>query len=156
MAKNAVDMLIDDHNMVKQLFEQIIDGEDEEERQELFDQLNLALRTHSKLELEIFYPRAVEQKVGDKEWVEDAQEDHTLVEETLDELVELGVDDEEFVAQLTELRDAVLDHADNDEEGDIFERVREKMSNAQLEEMGKEMLDRRTQLMKELKPATAR
>jgi hemerythrin superfamily protein len=151
MAKDAVQLLIDDHTQVKQLFAQIIDG-DEEERQELFDQLNMALRAHSKIELEIFYPRAVEQKVGDEEWVEDAKEDHTMVEETLDELVELGVDDEEFIPRLTELRDAVVDHADNDEENDIFGRVKEKLSSTQLEEMGKEMLTRKNQLLRELKP----
>jgi hemerythrin superfamily protein len=51
-------------------------------------------------------------------------------------LEKLDVDSTEFTDKLTELRDAVLDHAEH-EEHDEFKRLGEQLSSEELENMGR-------------------
>ena len=149
MAKDAIELLIDDHNEVKRLFNEILEG-DAEDNEETFVQLKNALLAHSRIELEIFYPRVQEKVDNGRDMIADAKEDHRKVEEMLTTLEETGVDGDDFETNLRTLQRAVLDHAENDEEKKMFVQAKQKMTNRDLEELGRQMRDRKMEVMREL------
>lgn len=156
-AKSAVDILIQDHQDAKGLFEQILAVEGEE-RQELFDELCTALKAHVTVEKEIFYP-GIKPKLSGV--VEDSLWEKQTIEETegtamLEELVEMGADGDGFEEKFTEFRDIVLEHAIEDEERTLFPLVREKVDMRALEDLGRRMAERKQELISELERAPAR
>ena len=53
---NALDLLIEDHQKVRQLFQQVQQIRDNDEKKELFDQIDTELAVHAEIEETIFYP----------------------------------------------------------------------------------------------------
>src|SRR6187549_3555663 len=53
---NALDLLTEDHQKVRQLFERAQQIRDNDEKKELFDQIDTELALHAEIEETIFYP----------------------------------------------------------------------------------------------------
>jgi iron-sulfur cluster repair protein YtfE (RIC family) len=157
MAKDAIAILLDDHQGAKEAFQKIQDAE-AGEKEELFEELANALKAHVQLEKELFYPRII-QKIGTDEirtFIEGQREEETEGTGMLEELVELGVDDPGFDEKFRSFRDTVLKHAVQQEEQGLFPIVRKRMTNRDLEDLGREMAERKRTLQREMAPSPTR
>jgi hypothetical protein len=105
-----------------------------------------------QLEKEVFYPRILTQLGDDvpEEVIDDQHEEETDATEMLEELVEMGVEDEEFDDKFAEFRDMALHHAEEVEEGQLFPLLEQKLDKSFLQELGAEMEKRHKELHRQL------
>lgn len=150
---NAVDMLIQDHNDANQLFEQCLQGG--REAQTAWTKLAAALTAHVTVEKEIFYPKVrpeVGSEVADDLWTHQ-QEEETNGPRYINDLTRMGPAHKDFATKCKEFRDILVAHA-QEEEQKLFPKVKDHMDPEQLEELGREMEQRRQQVMREARPAS--
>jgi hemerythrin superfamily protein len=140
---NAIDLLKQQHREAKELFEKIEKaGPDEKER--LFDQLADALAVHAAIEEQHFYPATKDSRT--EELLQEAVEEHLSVKRIIADLLEMEPDDAQFDAKITVLREQVEHHVE-EEETELFPKVRKIHSKDELEDLGVLM----EQTVKELK-----
>ena len=146
---NAIELLKKDHKEASGLMDQI-ETADKGDRsaKELFNQLKQALTLHTQIEEQIFYP---ELKKFDetKDMIPEAFEEHQEVKDILAEMSTLSPSDDEFMDKLTELRDGV-DHHVEEEETEMFPKAEKVLGQSRLEELGRQLEE-----MKKSKSATA-
>jgi hemerythrin superfamily protein len=133
---NALDLLIEQHDEVEDLFE-MIEKADGEKKAELFEELADKLAAHAAMEEKLFYP-AVKAKETEELLVESTEE-HLQIKRVLADLLELATDDEHFDAKIKVMQEEVDHHAREEEEGKLFPKVRKLMSADELEGLGSEM-----------------
>lgn len=134
---NALDLLSADHKKVKGLFEKAEELEGGKQKV-VFDQIRQELETHTHIEETIFYP-AVEKREELKDMVRESLKEHHRVKTLLQEIGKLTPDDEEFGEKLEELMECVQHHAEEEEEGKMFPKLRQVMKAAELEQLGRDL-----------------
>jgi len=134
---NALKVLEQDHQNVKGLFQEMGRASDQNRRKELFDRIDTELEIHAHIEETVFYP-AIEHHEELSEMVAEALEDHQEAKALLEELEELGSDSHEFGSKLQELMEGVEHHV-QEEEGEMFPKVRELFNEGQLEQLGQDL-----------------
>jgi hemerythrin superfamily protein len=123
-----------DHEEVTRLFRRLKAAEGfSETSEQLFAQLREALELHAHAEERVWYP-ALREAEGTQELVEEALDDHALIQELLDELAVSRLDDEAWHEQLEVLAEQVEDHIE-EEEGDLFDVARQLFSAEQAAEL---------------------
>jgi hemerythrin superfamily protein len=132
---DVIDFLVSQHEQIKSLFTQTLSASGKE-REKSFVELRRLLAVHETAEEEIVHPRAKRKLINGDTVVEDRLEEEHQAKTVLGELEKLDADGEEFTRKLTELRDAVLDHAEH-EEKDEFAKLGEQLSSEELERMGR-------------------
>ena len=142
MAKNAITLLKEDHAAVKELLEQLAETTDRaaKKREQLLEKIDAELRAHARIEERILYPefREAAKAKEDLKLYFEATEEHELAEQVLDSLGETDVTDERFGAKAKVLKDLVLHHA-QEEEKEMFPRVKKLFDNEALAEMGERL-----------------
>lgn len=133
---NAIELLESQHREVEDLFEEIEETDDLEAKADLFEQLADKLAIHATIEEHHFYP-AVKEKRTEDILLESLQE-HLAVKRILADLLENDVEDETFDAQLKVLKETVSHHVE-EEEDDLFPKVRKVLNKDQLEAVGQAM-----------------
>jgi hemerythrin superfamily protein len=132
---DVVDFLVSQHEQIISLFAETLSASGKE-REKAFVKLRRLLAVHETAEEEIVHPRA-ERKLADGAAVVDQRlEEEHEAKTVLQKLEQLDVDSEEFTRQLRELRDAVLDHAEQEEQ-DEFAKLGEELSDDELAKMGR-------------------
>lgn len=139
----ATDLLKEDHDKVKDLFEQFEKAKDQATKDEIADKVDLELRVHSMIEEEILYPVLPK---SDSDMVAEAFEEHGVVEELLNELATMDLEDEQFDAKFKVMSENVLHHIE-EEESEMFPKVKQELDN---QEIGMRMAQRKVELMKQL------
>ena len=134
---NALDLLTEDHQKVKKLFEQAQQVRDNQEKKELFDQIDTQLAVHAEIEETIFYP-ALEEHDQLKEMVREARQEHEEVEQLLLEIEDLATEETDFTSALAGLHETVEHHV-AEEEGEMFPKIREIFDKEALERLGTEL-----------------
>ncbi len=144
---DAFELLENDHDKVSGIFEQLESsaGQEPAAREKLFAQLKNELTVHAHIEETIFYP-ALRQADETREITLEAIEEHQQVKDMLAELEAMPVDDGEWSDLLTELKDAVEHHVD-EEEGEMFLKARTVLSQEQITELGQRMATQKQQRM---------
>lgn len=134
----ATEILTQDHSMAIGLIEQL-EGVTTEgpEHQEIFNELDEALRLHIRVENEIYYP-ALEAHQEFEGLMDENIPEHEMVKENFAQMSELAVSDETFQSILAETRAALEVHMDN-EEDDLFPRSIEVLGADRIEELGREI-----------------
>jgi hemerythrin superfamily protein len=135
---DALELLKQDHQKVKELFEQAEDSEVGTEQKQIFHQIKTELETHARIEESIFYP-AMQKHQELKEMVREAIEEHSQVKSLLKEMENLADDSEKFESKLQILMENVEHHAEEEEEGKMFPKVREIVDRATLDKLGQEL-----------------
>ena len=119
-----------DHQKVMELFQQLHKAKGSaKNRQQLFTRLKEELESHTYAEEQVFYP-ALQESDELHDMVLDAQEDHRLVSELLEELASASETDEEWDEKFQELQENVEGHV-QDEESEFFEAARQLLSTEQ-------------------------
>jgi len=147
---NAIDLLKQDHQEVQKLFSEFLSAEDEDfaRREDLFQQIDKALLAHSDAEEQIFYP-AMKKYAPDV--VKEALDEHETVKQLLLEMLDLEVDDEEFDNRMNVLIENVENHVQEEEgSGGILDLAGQELEQRQLDEMGRQIQQRKTESEDEL------
>lgn len=151
---DALTLLKQDHKMVKKM---LAEGEEtteraEKTRTELFARLKSELEIHERIEEEVLYP-ALRDHPKSKEIAYEAYEEHHVVDEILAELEMTPTDDPQWAAKFTVAKEN-LEHHIEEEEGEMFPKARQILSDEELEEMGARMAEIR-QLAKQVASSPA-
>jgi hemerythrin superfamily protein len=134
---DAIELLKRQHRFVEELFEQIDqEGEDEEEKVELVQELADNLAAHAAIEERIFYPAAYADNTRDL--LEEAVEEHLALKRVIADLVKMAPSDDYFDAKIGVLKEQVAHHVE-EEEKKLFPKVLRELSASYLEDMGTEM-----------------
>lgn len=134
----ATDLLKKQHRQVKGLFKQLEKTEDSRGRRQLMEQITQALKMHTQLEEEVFYPAVAElgtQKA--RTMTMEAFEEHHVVDLVLAELPKVDPEDERFEAKMTVLKELIEHHVE-EEESEMFE-LAQKIGPDGLKELGERM-----------------
>jgi hemerythrin superfamily protein len=145
---NAIELLKKDHQKVAVLFKQYESaGEDASSRkEELFRRIKQELDIHARIEEEIFYPAVKQVPVEEaRELVAEAAEEHNQVKTLLAELDGMGAEDERFDAKMKVLKEDVEHHVE-EEENEMFPKVRKGLGSDRLEDLGRQLEYRRQSL----------
>jgi iron-sulfur cluster repair protein YtfE (RIC family) len=135
----ATDLLKKQHKSVKALFKKVEDTEDGRRRRQLMEEIANELKMHTQIEEEIFYPAVREVGTSKaEEMVDEAYEEHHVVDLVLAELPNVDPEDERFAAKMTVLSELVEHHAD-EEEDEMFPMAEKKLGKERLRQLGEQM-----------------
>ena len=134
---NAIELLKADHDKVEELFEQVEATEDESKKHQLFEQIKLELETHAHIEETVFYP-AIMKNEEIKDLVLEGLEEHKQAKTLLREIPKLADGSEKFEEKLKVLMEDVEHHVE-EEESEMFPKVKKAFNSTQLEELGTEL-----------------
>ncbi|HEY7320106.1 MAG TPA: hemerythrin domain-containing protein [Candidatus Binatia bacterium] len=134
---NALEMLKQDHQKVKGLFQETKHATDQNKRKDLFDKIDAELEVHTHIEETVFYP-AINEHEELRDMVAEALEEHQEAKTMLEELEDLGAESHDFDSKLQELIEAVEHHVE-EEEGEMFPKIRQVFDEDELEQLGEEL-----------------
>jgi hemerythrin superfamily protein len=137
---NALDFLKDQHDEVDDLFAKIEKTESRGERVALFRELADKLAAHAKIEEEIFYPAIMAKQT--EELILESVEEHLAIKRVLADMLQLSVASDEFDAKLSVMKEQVTHHAREEEEGELFPKVKRLLDKDELEGMAGELAAR--------------
>jgi Hemerythrin HHE cation binding domain len=135
--EDALALLRADHKEVRRLLEELKSAPSGERRERVFHQVEDALKTHTKIEEEIFYPAVRELSEKAEEMIAEAFEEHHVVDLVLAELPELDPEDERFEAKMTVLQE-LIEHHVKEEEKEMFQHA-QKLGKEELDALGERM-----------------
>ncbi|HET7394131.1 MAG TPA: hemerythrin domain-containing protein [Candidatus Binatia bacterium] len=135
---DALELLKEDHQKVKELFEQTEGTEDQKEKTKIFSEIQSELETHAHIEETVFYP-AMEKHEELKDMVLESIEEHRQIKTLLKEIDNLKSDSEKFEPKLAVLMENVEHHAEEEEESKMFPKIREICSQGELDQLGNEL-----------------
>jgi len=141
---NAIELLKSQHQEVMGLFDQIEESESEEECLALFEQIADALAAHTTIEEKIFYPAIYAGDLKDK--LDEAVEEHLAAKRTIADLLNMPPNDDQFDAKIKVLREQIEHHVE-EEENEVFPRVKASFEDVELEEYGTQMREMFDDLM---------
>jgi hemerythrin-like domain-containing protein len=152
---NAFQLLKEDHKKVDGLFKQLEPTTEraEKTRTELFERLRQELDIHARIEEAVFYP-AIKQAAETREIVLEGFEEHHVVKLLLKELEDVPVDTEQWTAKLKVLQENVEHHVE-EEEGEMFQKARQVLSEDDIDRLGAEMEEEKKRLLQQTKTAGA-
>lgn len=135
---DAIELLKQDHRTVKELFQKAEGTEDHKGKMKIFDEIKTELETHTQIEEAVFYP-AMQKHDELSDMVLEAIEEHKQVKTLLREMDNLAPESEKFEPKMAVLMENVEHHAEEEEEGKMFPKVREIVSQQELESLGEEL-----------------
>jgi hemerythrin-like domain-containing protein len=138
---NALELLRRDHRDVQAMFHRF-EKAGEKEQDELCRQMIQALKVHTGIEEEVFYPY-VRESTGRADLLEEASVEHTAAKNLIAEL-ESGKGDGLHQRAVVKVLGEYLSHHIREEEEKIFPAV--EKSGVDLEALGQELMERRKQL----------
>jgi iron-sulfur cluster repair protein YtfE (RIC family) len=133
---DALELLKQDHARVKKLFDKT-ETADEREQRRIFTQIKAELEIHAEVEENIFYP-AMQRYDELKEMVAESLKEHNDMKTLLQEMATLS-GGEDFDDKLEELIDNVEHHAEDEEEGKMFPKIRELVASHELQKLGAQL-----------------
>ena len=123
------------HNLIEDMFDQVLHASDPQAREEPFATLRQLLAVHETAEEMVVHPRVRrEAEAGDAIVDARLKEEHSA-KELLSQIEKLDITSQEFIDQVSKLRDAVLDHAQH-EESEEFPVLTKELDADDLKRMG--------------------
>jgi len=148
----AVQLLKKDHREVEGWFDEYEQLEDDAEKLALFGEIALALKVHTTIEEEIFYPE--ERGDVEEDMLDEAYVEHATAKTMIAEIEAMKPGDEFYDAKVKVLGEYVKHHVKEEEQpGGIFSQA--KRGDEDLEAMGERLKARKEELMAKLGPAKA-
>jgi hemerythrin superfamily protein len=148
---NATDLLKEDHDRVKEMFDEFRDvaREDRTKKQRLFRRIAAALEVHAEIEEQIFYPAVRGIHTEDAEGITlEAFEEHKIVKTLIGQIESLPKGDPRKDAKMKVLMESVEHHIE-EEEDEMFAAAND-LGDEKLEDLGERMQSLQDDLMREL------
>ena len=144
---DAIALLKADHREVEGLFGDFEKARSDDRKRELSEQICLALRTHTTIEEEIFYPAFLE-ATDETDIHHEAEIEHAGATHLIEEIESAGPDDDHFEARVTVLREMIKHHVKEEEQrGGMFTKA--QSSDMDLRALGQRLKERKLELMGE-------
>ena len=140
---NAIELLKHDHREIEEYFEQYEDLEDDAEKAELSAKICQALKAHTQIEEEIFYPAARE-ATGDEDLLDEAVVEHAGAKRLIEEIESMEVGEDLYDAKIRVLGEQIKHHVKEEEE-ELFPEA--ERSDMDLKAVGEELEGRKMELM---------
>ncbi|MBL8532055.1 MAG: hemerythrin domain-containing protein [Hyphomonadaceae bacterium] len=145
-AQDAIALLKNDHREVEGWFEEFENTNSGPKKQKLANQICLALRVHTQIEEEIFYPACREAGIDD-DMMDEADVEHASAEKLIAEIESGKPGDDHWDAKVKVLSEMIKHHVKEEEQRDgMFAKA--KKADLDLEELGAQMAQRKAALMK--------
>ena len=145
---NAIDMLEEQHREVDDLFEELSDAKGQR-KEDLFAEIADKLAVHAAIEERNFYPAVRERRTEDI--VLESMEEHLQIKRVLVDLMSTDIQDRAFDARVKVLKEEVEHHVE-EEESELFPKVRRLMTDDELEALGQEMTATQEELLEQGNP----
>jgi hemerythrin superfamily protein len=143
---DALSMLSEDHQHVKELFaefEQIREQKNaDEQKKELVREICIEFTIHAKTEEELFYP-VCREVINDEELLDEAEVEHDSAKELVQQLQSMNPSSDHYDAKVIVLREYINHHV-NEEETKIFPQMQK--SKIDLEMLGEKIAQRKEEL----------
>jgi hemerythrin superfamily protein len=141
---DAVQLLKSDHRQVEEWFEEFEKSRSDAKKQKLATQICSALKVHTAIEEEIFYPAFLE-ATGDDEMNDEAWVEHDGAKKLIAEIEAGGPGEDKWDAKVHVLSEMIKHHVKEEEKRDgMFAKA--KQADMDLDELGAEMATRKAQL----------
>lgn len=139
---NAIDLLIQDHKLVKKLLEELSSTTERavKKRADLLHRIEQELQVHTALEEDILYP-AIKQAGGKEEakMYYEAKEEHRTVDAlVLPDLLNTDTGTLEFAGRVKVMKELLEHHIEEEEEA-LFPTAKKLLGKDQLDELGAAM-----------------
>ena len=123
------------HNLIEDMFDQVLHASDPKAREEPFTALRQLLAVHETAEEMVVHPRVRREDDAGDAIVEARLKEEHEAKELLSQLEKLDITSQEFIDELSKLREAVLEHA-RQEENDEFPVLEREVDGDDLKRMG--------------------
>ncbi len=141
---DAIALLKADHEQVKEWFEQFAGTRSHERKRKLASQICQALKIHTQIEAEIFYPAFLE-ATQERDVHHEAEIEHEGAKRLIADIEDSGPDDDHFDARITVLSEMIKHHVNEEEKRDgMFASARK--ADMDLVELGQRLKRRKAQL----------
>lgn len=141
---DAIALLKADHRQVEQWFESFAKARSSERKRQLASNICAALRVHTAIEEEIFYPAFIE-ATGDKDTHHEAVVEHAGAKNLIAEIQAMSASDDYYDAKVTVLSEMIKHHVKEEEQpGGMFSEA--KKSDMDLHALGEQLLARKQEL----------
>lgn len=145
-ARDAVALLKADHRQVEEWFAQFGKSRSEAKKADLARRICQALRIHTRIEEEIFYPAFLE-ATADRDIHNEAEVEHEGAKELIAKIEAAGPRDEYFDARVAVLAEMIKHHVKEEEQrGGMFAKA--KSSGMDLTALGEQLAQRKAELEK--------
>lgn len=153
-APNAVELLKADHRQVEDWFEEFEKARSDSRKLDLAGRICTALKVHTKIEEEIFYPAFIE-ATGDEDMHHEAVVEHAGAKKLIAEIEASGPQDEYYDAKVKVLSEMIKHHVKEEEQRDgMFAEARQ--ADMDLAALGEQLAARKKELMAEMGKAPVR
>lgn len=132
---DALELIAADHQRVEDLFTRYEKSTDTKDKTDIAHEVIHELAVHGEVEELVFYPRLRDAVPDGTDLADEAIHEHVEMKETLNKLDSMTAEDPEFDGTMRELMAEVRHHVE-EEENDIFPKIREAVDAAQLQRLG--------------------
>jgi hemerythrin superfamily protein len=144
-AQDAIDLLTEDHENVKQMFEQFegLGDRAHATKKKLAMQICIELTKHATAEEEIFYPAVRAATKKNEDLVDEATVEHASAKDLIAQIMEMEATEELFDAKVKVLSEMIEHHVE-EEEKEMFPKARE--AGLDMEALGQQIAERKAQI----------
>ena len=147
-SQDAIALLKADHRQVEDWFEQFEKARGDDRKLDLATKICNALKVHTMIEEEIFYPAFME-ATEDKDLHHEALIEHDGAKKLIAEIEASGPDDDYYDAKLKVLSEMIKHHVKEEEQpGGMFAEARK--SDMDLDALGEQLAQRKAELESEM------
>jgi len=144
-SQDAIALLKADHREAEDLFAQFESARSSSRKQELAQKVCTALKVHTQIEAEIFYPAFLE-ATEEEDIHHEAEIEHDAAKKLIAEIESSSPEDEYFHAKVTVLSEMIKHHVNEEEQRDgMFAKARQ--AKMDLQELGERLAARKAELM---------
>jgi len=144
---DAIALLKADHREVEGLFAEFERASSDSRKQALAEKICAALKAHTTIEEEIFYPAFLE-ATDDKDIHHEAEVEHDGAKKLIAEIESGGPDDDYFEARVTVLAEMIKHHVKEEEQrGGMFTKARQ--ADMDLDALGEQLQARKDEVTAE-------
>ncbi len=142
---DAITLLTEDHENVKQMFEQYegLGDRAHATKKKLATQICTELTKHATAEEEIFYPAMRAATKSNEDLVDEATVEHASAKDLIAQIMEMEPTEDLFDAKVKVLSELIEHHVE-EEEGEMFPKARE--AGLDLELLGQQLAERKAQI----------
>jgi len=149
---DAIKLLKQDHREVEGYFEDYEEAKDADAKAALSAKICLALKVHTQIEEELFYPSA-RRATGDDDLLDEAVVEHQGAKQLIAEIEAMNPDDDLYDAKVRVLGENVKHHVE-EEEKKLFPETQK--TELDVDSLGRQLAARKAELMAELAGARRR
>jgi hemerythrin superfamily protein len=146
--QDAIALLEADHQTVDELFDEYDGLTDNADKKRVATEICLALKVHTQIEEEIFYP-AARKATGDADLLDEAAVEHAGAKNLIAEIEAMQPGQPLYDAKVTVLGEQVRHHVEEEEE-ELFPEVRE--TKLDLDTLGAKLAARKAELTAAMTP----